>query len=413
VLEEPTSALDPVSSEEVLATLLRLVDDLGLTVVIAEHRLERVAGYAHRMILLDGRGGATEGETGAVMAASPLVPPVADLGRRAGWVPPPLTVREARRLAGPLRERLGGLEPGDYPRAPAGVHHPDVPPEEVAPAEVAVPAGRAVTRRRAAAWRRADPPGQASGLTARAVSVAYGRLVAVREVSLAIPAGAVTVIMGRNGSGKSSLMWALAGGLDPAGGTFMVDDRTVSDLGAAELRRLIRLVPQNATDLLYLASVGEECRAADQENGAPAGHCARLLDELAPGVDPGRHPRDLSAGQQLSLVLAIQLTGGPRVVLLDEPTRGLDYPAKASLVSILAGLAAGGRAVGVVTHDVEFAAEVADRIVVMATGEVIQDDRAGEVLGTSALFSPQVARVLYPDRWLTAFQVGAALAVTP
>jgi len=396
VLDEPTSALDPVSSEEVLASLLRLVDDLGLTVVIAEHRLERVIGYADRMVVLDGHGGVVAGPPREVLAASPLVPPVVELGRVAHFPAVPLSVREARRLAGPLKEALAGRHPGRYPR---------VPPAQ-GRSSVAIPPVPA------------SPPGQAgsvpaTGLTATGLRVVYGPIVAVADLSIRLPAGVVTVIMGRNGSGKSSLLWALTGVEKLAAGRFDVDGVPLANLSPSRVRAFARLVPQTAADLLYLPTVAAECAAADRESGEADGLCRRILAALAPAIDPDAHPRDLSEGQRLCLVLAIQLTARSRVILLDEPTRGLDYPAKASLVQILAEMAADGHAVGVVTHDVEFAAAVADRIVVMAGGEVIQEGTAGEVLGSSALFASQVAKVLYPDGWLTPYQVGQALARQP
>ncbi len=107
VLDEPTSALDPTAADEVLSTLHRLVHDLGVTVLLAEHRLERVAQYADSALLLDG-GKVTAGPVGEVLAASPIAPPVVELGRVAGWPGPPATIREARRHAAGLREDSGG-----------------------------------------------------------------------------------------------------------------------------------------------------------------------------------------------------------------------------------------------------------------------------------------------------------------
>ena len=107
VLDEPTSALDPAAAEEVLAALTRLVHDLGITVLVAEHRLERVVQYADRILMLPGGGGPVElGDPAAVMATSPVAPPVVELGRLAGWSPLPLSIRDARRAAGPLRDAL-------------------------------------------------------------------------------------------------------------------------------------------------------------------------------------------------------------------------------------------------------------------------------------------------------------------
>jgi energy-coupling factor transport system ATP-binding protein len=135
-----------------------------------------------------------------------------------------------------------------------------------------------------------------------------------------------------------------------------------------------------------------------------------LLDQLAPGVEDEEHPRDLSEGQRLALVLAVQLAASPRVILLDEPTRGLDYGAKQTLAGILAELAAGGRAVVVATHDVEFVAEAADRVIVMAGGDIIADGPTAAVIAGSPAFAPQMAKILAPLEYLTTGQVERALS---
>jgi energy-coupling factor transport system ATP-binding protein len=204
-------------------------------------------------------------------------------------------------------------------------------------------------------------------------------------------------------------MWALQGSGPQQGGQVTVGGRSPRGLGARSARALVGLVPQTASDLLYLETVTDECRQADAEAGVAAGSCWALLRRLSPDIEATRHPRDLSEGQRLSLVLAVQLLAAPPVVLLDEPTRGLDYGAKAALAGILDLLCAQGRAVLVSTHDVEFVATVADRVVVMADGEVVTDGAAADVLAASPPFAPQVAKILAPGRWLTVAQVRAAL----
>ncbi len=376
VLDEPTSALDPTAADDVLAAITRLVHDLGVTVVIAEHRLERVAQYADRVVYLHGDGTVVSGPPQRVLATTSVAPPVVELGRLARWDPLPLSVRDARRMAPPLREALGAVPP-PFPGFVA-----------------------------------ADPNPL---LTAKKVTVTYGRNVAVRDVELELHQGQVVALMGRNGSGKSSLMWAVQGSGPRACGTVAVrsDDRPSSvdtgGLPAAEARRLVGLVPQTPGDLLYLSTVAEECSQADADAGRPAGTCDALLDRLVPGIDRTLHPRDLSEGQRLSLVLAIQLTAAPRIVLLDEPTRGLDYHAKSNLTSILRELAAEGHAVMVSTHDVEFVASSADRVVVMAEGEIVADGPTADVVVASPAFAPQVAKVLAPLHWLTVEQVRQSL----
>jgi energy-coupling factor transport system ATP-binding protein len=177
-------------------------------------------------------------------------------------------------------------------------------------------------------------------------------------------------------------------------------------------------VPQTPADLLYLDTVAAELAQADRDaHAAPAirgrdgpGKPAwEILDGIAPGIPGDAHPRDLSAGQQLALVLAVQLAAAPAVILLDEPTCGLDYQAKAGLTSTLGQLAASGHAIVVATHDVEFAARSCDRVVVMAEGEVVTDGSAASVLTASPTFAPQIAKILAPLPYLTVGQIAAAL----
>lgn len=141
-----------------------------------------------------------------------------------------------------------------------------------------------------------------------------------------------------------------------------------------------------------------------------SGGAQDLLERLVPGIPLDAHPRDLSEGQRLALVLAVQLAAAPRVVLLDEPTRGLDYPAKQVLNGVVAQLARAGRAVVVATHDVEFVAGAAGRVVVMAGGEVVADGPTAEVMVGSPAFAPQVAKILAPLGYLTVDQVARTLA---
>jgi energy-coupling factor transport system ATP-binding protein len=135
-----------------------------------------------------------------------------------------------------------------------------------------------------------------------------------------------------------------------------------------------------------------------------------FLDWFALDIPDELHPRDLSEGQKLSLVLAIQLTAALSVVLLDEPTRGLDYQAKRQLIHIVDGLAAEGRSVVISTHDVEFVVAGADRVVVMAEGDIVADGPTADVIVASPSFAPQGAKILAPLPYLTVGQVADGLA---
>jgi energy-coupling factor transport system ATP-binding protein len=384
VLDEPTSALDPAAAEEVLAVLQRLVHDLGTTVLMAEHRLERVIQYADQVVLLPGPGAAPVlGPPAEVMAVSPVYPPVVALGRLAGWSPLPLTVRDARRKAGDLKQQLENA-------APKGRGELRDQPQ--------------TTRTRQHSAHPTTPVGEA-----RALSVTRGRIQALSHIDLTITPGETIALMGRNGAGKSTLLNALVGLVKPRSGTVQLGEATPHRTAPKDLVRKVGLVPQEPRDLLCADTVAAECAAADRDAGAAPGTCRALVTELLPGVTDGTHPRDLSEGQRLALALAVVLTARPPLLLLDEPTRGLDYAAKARLVAVLRGLATEGHAIVLATHDVELAAEIAHRVVLLAEGEVIADGPTADIVVSSPSFAPQVTKILAPQHWLTVSQVRAAL----
>lgn len=392
VLDEPTSALDPAAAEEVLAVLQRLVHDLGTTVLMAEHRLERVVQYADQVLLLAAPGEPPVlGDPAELMARSPVYPPVVALGRLAGWSPLPLTVRDARRRAGALRDRLADVAPGRETTAAR-------PPE------------------RGSRWGRRDrtakgaPAERAPAASVTGLAVRRGRVEALRRVDLTVTPGETVALMGRNGAGKSTLLSTLVGLLEPTSGAVRVGGAVPHRTAPRQLIRHVGLVPQEPRDLLYADTVAAECTAADRDADAAPGTCRALVSELLPGIADDTHPRDLSEGQRLALALAIVLTARPPLLLLDEPTRGLDYAAKARLVAILRSLAAEGHAIVLATHDVELAAETAHRVVILADGEIVADGPTPGVVVSSPSFAPQVTKILAPSEWLTVTQVREALA---
>ena len=241
------------------------------------------------------------------------------------------------------------------------------------------------------------------------MSVDYGEVRALEEISLELRAGEIVAVMGRNGSGKSTLLARLAGLQGPTRGSVRVQGERPTDLPPRTLITRVGLVPQDAGALLYGDSVAEECASADRETGLVPGTTAAKLAAILPGTDPERHPRDLSEGQRLALALAVVLAPAPPLVLLDEPTRGLDYPSKHRLVSLVRALADKGDCVVLATHDVELVAQVATRAVVLAEGEVVADGPAREVVCHTPVFAPQVAKVMAPDEWLTVDEVAQAI----
>lgn len=375
VLDEPTSALDPGAAEEVLSALQRLVHDIGITVVMAEHRLERVVEYADQVITIERPDIGTaasvgQGEPAVMMRSTPIAPPVVQLGRFAGWDPLPLSVRDARRSASALRSLLVGR----------------------------VPAVRPV------------PDNAGASIDVHGLVVAYGSSIAVRDVDLQVASGEITALMGRNGAGKSSLLGSLVGLTPVDSGRVRVDDIDPYATKGSDLLRHIGLVPQEPAQLLEAVTVAEECRRADSDSRCEPGTTRAILALLAPEITDDSHPRDLSEGQRLLLALAIVLGAKPQVVCLDEPTRGLDYPTKTRLGAILRDLADSGHAVVLATHDVELVAEIADRVLIMAGGELVADGTTREVITSSPLFAPQVAKILAPEPFMTVESVTRALA---
>jgi energy-coupling factor transport system ATP-binding protein len=359
VLDEPTSALDPIAAEEVLSILHRLVHDLGLTVVISEHKLERVIGFADRIIAISADGKTEIDIPEEILKNSPIAPPIVHLARALNLDSVGTSVREVRRMTTHLRDFTPLL----------------------------------------------SQPSSAIGETVVAIeklSHLYGEKVALREVSLEFKSGEISAVMGRNGAGKSTLFKSIVGFHKSTGGQIKVLGIDPTELHGRKRLSTIGYIPQEPSDLLIHPSVAKECAASDRDNGLEDGSTFAFLIRLTPTVNPDAHPRDLSEGQRLSLVLALILCSAPDVLIMDEPTRGLDYQAKSLLVDTLVSYSRNlGKCVLIATHDVELVAEVADRVVFLADGDVVADGATLDVLLSSPAFAPQVAKVMSPAPWLT------------
>ena len=369
VLDEPTSALDPIAAEEVLSVLHRLVHDLSVTVIIAEHRLERVIQFVDRIILIEGDGETSIGNADEILQKADLVPPIIRLARALNLSEIGRSVREVRRLTNNVREKI-----------------------VIAPASV--------------------PNTKPTVIEADSVVVTYDQKDALKKVSTTIKAGEIVALMGRNGAGKSSLLETIVGVASPQAGSVSVNGVKPITLQGRERRIAIGYVPQEPADLLYLQSVSQECESADRENEIPPGSTFQFLNRLVPNISGDTHPHDLSEGQRLALVLSIVLSSNPKVLILDEPTRGLDYQAKRLFSLALQEFARKfDSPVLLATHDVELVAELADRVIFLAEGEIVADGTTLDVLLSSPAFAPQVAKVMAPQPWLTVDDVVAALDV--
>ncbi|HEX9118682.1 MAG TPA: ATP-binding cassette domain-containing protein [Anaerolineae bacterium] len=374
VLDEPTSQLDPQAAEEVLVALRHLNEDLGLTIVMSEHRLERVVQYVDRVLYLPASGTLPVlADPRTVMAQLPWVPPLIRLGRTLGWQPLPLTIKEGRVFA--RQQGIGGARGNGAGSATA--------PRPAGPALISL----------------------------RDVHYAYSGHPALRGVSLDVAGGELVALMGRNGAGKSTLLKQMVSLLKPDHGQVVAGGVDTRSATMEEIVQTVGYVPQHPGALLFQETLAGELAFTRRSHGqaADTGADLALLERLGLTGAAARDPRDLSGGEQQRAALAAILIANPRVLLLDEPTRGLDYAQKAALAAILQELKAEGRAIIMATHDVELVAACADRVLLMSEGEIVVDGPARSVMSDSQVFASQINKLYRDPRFLVVEDVLAAV----
>lgn len=389
VLDEPTSQLDPQAAEEVLVALRHLNEDLGLTIILSEHRLERVAQYADRILYLPALGACPVlDDPRAVLAQLPLVPPLIELGRALGWQPLPLTIKEGRVFA--RRLELGGR--GDAETRGWGEGERD--------------ATSAITHHAVRSMQYAVPSSTPI-ITLANLHYSYDGHAALRGVSLAAQPGEFVALMGRNGSGKSTLLKQIVGLLKPDEGSVRIGELDTRRVDLDAIVKIVGYVPQHPGALLFGETLAAELAFTRKSHGLPQDREADLALLARLGLDAAadRDPRDLSGGEQQRAALAAILVADPQIILLDEPTRGLDYAQKRNLADLLLALKRAGKTIIMATHDVELAAACADRVVLLAEGQVVVDGPARAVMSDSQVFSSQINKLFRDPRFLVVADV--------
>ena len=373
-LDEPTSQLDPWGAEEVLAALNRLSEDLGLTVVLAEHRLERVVAHADRLTVLAPDGTvALDGRPRDTLRLAEMgsLPPLFALGRRLDWDPLPLSIKEGR--SAQRRDAALGRVPTPAPPDPA-------------------------------------PPGGTPVVALQRVRAGWDRNNVLRDVDLDVRPGELVALMGRNGSGKTTLLRLVAGLHRPSSGRVLIGGQDTARLHPADIAQTVGYLPQNPSALFFAetlqAELGFTLKHHRHSELDPEATLATLGLEHA--ID--RNPRDLSGGERERAALAAVLVGGPRVLLLDEPTRGMDAARKRALIKTLLQLRDDGVAILLATHDVELVAEVANRVTLLGDGRIVADGGPRTVLSGSLTFTTAVNK-LYGDGFLTPGDILAGLGM--
>ncbi len=370
-LDEPTSQLDPQAAAEVLQALVRLNQDMGLTIVLAEHRLERILPYVDRMVYLPGSGdGVVTGPTRRVLRQIDLTPPLVTLAKALDWDPLPLTVKEGRQ------------------RAAESPFQRPIP-------QTSVPGSAA---------SGAQPAHLEPQIALHNLQFAYNGTPILRGIDLQIAPGELVALMGRNGSGKTTLLKCIVGLLMPERGEIRMGDTPLIGRATADICQDVGYLPQDPRDLLFADTVADELTITLRNHGLldhPPITPSDLMERLELADVAHRYPRDLSAGQRQRAALGAITVTRPHVLLLDEPTRGLDYPAKRKLVELLRNWQNQGTSILLVTHDVELVAQAADRVLLLSQGEIIAD-ASPNMLTASPLFSPQISRLFPGTGWLTA-----------
>jgi energy-coupling factor transporter ATP-binding protein EcfA2 len=416
ILDEPTSQLDPVAAEELFNLIKRLNEELGLTIILIEQRLERCLHLADRVLLLADGQVAYDGRPElyphwANSRGTALIPPLSSFFAQAGLAAVPLTIKEGRQL---LRARLQREESLCGTSQPTSMRDKDK-----ANCDVSL-VGRHSNRKTAdhpAGLPQAKGPAAMNLTLKDEVAVSLKKVwftyprgqEALQDINLQVGTGEFVAILGANSAGKTTLLKVVAGLLSPGRGQVEVrvgekgrGPGRAGNRGAKSQRHhqpqpnnaAVAYLSQNPNDYLFHDTVEQELRFTLNNFRLPD---EGLIDELLATLHLEhcrlKNPRDLSSGERQRVALASVLVARPRLLLLDEPTRGMDYDLKKELGLILTDLVAQGISVLLVTHDVEFAALYASRVIMMFAGQIICDGPTQPLLAHSFFYSTQIGKM--------------------
>jgi len=413
ILDEPTSQLDPVAAQELLNYIHRLNQEWGMTIVMVEQRVDRCFHLADRVVIME-QGKVIKQERPQSMVQSAngylnYLPPVCRVFSAAGVDASPLTVKDGREVVRHLRE--GSLREQDEQRQdkvnqkdtrrPEHGHGPEGEvnvsrKEEGKRDEKDLPSF--LERGNCGNSNKAGTAGNGSKsslLEAKNLYYAYkNRDFCLRNIDLQLYPGEITAVLGENGAGKSTLLKSLCGLLPPRRGKVFLQGEEITGRPVEEISRDVGLLTQNPNDYLFNDSVQEEIAYGLKIRGiADEKRVEKILQELHLEDFRQDNPRDLSGGERQRIALGTVMVTEPSVLLLDEPTRGMDTELKWELAELLEELARKGMAVMLVTHDVEFAARVAQKVLILSDGELVASGERNEVLANSLYFAPQVNKV--------------------
>lgn len=358
ILDEPTSQLDPPAAHTLLDTLVHLNCNYRLTVMLAEHRLERVLNSATHLLHLE-PDLIRFGTVRDVLPYVPLRPPLVQIALERGWQPLPLTVDDARAFI-----------------TPESVSTPPTP-EPPSPRQ------------------NAD-----AAITIQHLTAGYGSTLVLNDLSYAITQGEIVGLLGVNGAGKSTLLKSLVGLLKPKSGDIVIEGKSILGKKVADLAQTIGYVPQNPNSVLFAETLRLEVQFTLRNHGR-TGDDAEFLTRLGLGEYLDHYPRDLSGGERQRAALAAMLAAEPPIIVLDEPTRGLDYVQKQRLATLIRDWSAQRKTILIATHDVEWIAGLATRATVLERGRIIADGDTATVLLATPGFNTQLGELFSDPRYMT------------
>jgi energy-coupling factor transport system ATP-binding protein len=390
LLDEPTSQLDPGAAQEILDLVKGLNEELGITVVLVEQRLDRVLHLADRIVAMhEGRieyDGVPSGFAHySAEQRRELLPPVTKLFVEAERTERPLTVKEARQLVWAQYANLAHADDDVADEASGGLSSRFMKKVK------RLFAGQNGGQRTVASEKTV--------LEAKHVRYAYPEAEDVLQgIDFAVEKGTFTSLLGANGTGKSTLLRHFVALLQPSEGKVLLEGRDLAKTEAADLAGTIGYLSQHPGDYLFHETLWQECEFSRQLIGLTVGDevgdraIAEVLESLDILQHRDRNPRDLSGGERQRAALATVLVQQPKVLLLDEPTRGLDTGQKEQLGRWLQQYVSDGGTVLMITHDIEFAAEHSQKVALLDDGVIVAQGSPQEMLARGLFYATQVGR---------------------
>jgi energy-coupling factor transport system ATP-binding protein len=327
---------------------------------MSEQRLDRVLAYADMLAILSPDGDLREvGLPQVVIQKCVLKPPIVQLAEKRGWFPVPLDVEQARKFT--QDEKFAPLEKTTF---------------EITTTPL---------------------------IEVQHVHVNLGKRLVLKDINFSLYAQERLVLMGPNGAGKSTLLRTLLGLIPPNQGEILLKGKKIDFQHTAELSHNIGYLPQDPNALLFSETVQQELETTLRNHQIPIQpeSIDHLLTQLNIQTKANAYPRDLSTGEKQRVALGAVVVTHPEIIILDEPTRGLDQRTKNALLELLLEWNQKGKTILLVTHEVEFAAAFASRILILEDGQIINQGDPRSIMRSHPRYTPQIAR-LYPDTdWLT------------